>query len=237
MFRLHFIHMISLLFEIQFPSLTILQNSVNPAALVHMLNYLKIVNLQAPVGPSLSLSVAPGELVCLTGPSGSGKSLLLRAIADLDAHQGDVWFNNRAAADTPPPLWRKKIGLLQPTSSWWNDGVADHFEKPEAALPIMEALDLPKEALEWQIYRMSTGEKQRMSIVRLLSNTPSALLLDEPTANLDPETTKKVESLVLNYQQEQKSPVIWVSHDLNQVKRIADRHMGIEGDQIQELPL
>ena len=76
-----------------------------------------------------------------------------------------------------------------------------------------------------------------MSIVRLLSNTPSALLLDEPTANLDPETTKKVESLVLNYQQEQKSPVIWVSHDLNQVKRIADRHMGIEGDQIQELPL
>jgi ABC-type iron transport system FetAB ATPase subunit len=202
-----------------------------------MLNSLKIIQLQAAVGPAFSFSVGHGELLCLTGSSGSGKSLLLRAIADLDPHEGEVLFNDQLAAEIPSPFWRKKIGLLQPTSYWWSDGVAEHFTKPEEAIPLMEKLALPKEALNWQIFRMSTGEKQRMSIVRLLANSPSVLLLDEPTANLDPETTQMVESLILNYKKRLNTPIIWVSHDLNQVKRVADRHIIIAGSKIQEATL
>ena len=202
-----------------------------------MLNSLKISNLKASVGPIFSITIKNGELVCLTGNSGSGKSLLLRAIADLDLHQGDVWLNNKLASDTPPPLWRKQVGLLQPTSHWWHDIVASHFEYPLDALPIMTALDIPEEALGWQIYRKSTGEKQRMSIVRLLSCKPDVLLLDEPTANLDPNTVMLVESLILKYKSEHNCPIIWVSHDVTQVQRVADRHFELIGEQITELPL
>ncbi len=200
-----------------------------------MLRYLKIVGLKAPVGPTLSITVAPGELVCMTGSSGSGKSLLLRAVADLDPHMGQVWFNGKLASDTPPPQWRKTVGLLQPTSSWWMDTVAEHFEQPETALPFMARLHIPDAALNWRIHRMSTGEKQRMSIVRLLTNAPSVLLLDEPTANLDEKTARLVESLIVDYKNESKSPVLWVSHDSEQVNRVADRHISINGDTVTGL--
>ncbi|MBF0446202.1 MAG: ATP-binding cassette domain-containing protein [Magnetococcales bacterium] len=202
-----------------------------------MLNSLKTINLQAFVGPALSTVISPGEIVCLSGSSGSGKSLLLRAIVDLDTHKGDVWFNNQLASETPPTLWRKQVGYLPPTSFWWNDVVANHFVKTADALVYMEALNIPKEAMDWQINRMSTGEKQRMSIVRMLCNQPKVLLLDEPTANLDLKTTHAVESMVINYTKMQNSSVIWVSHDLAQVKRVAKRHLAIDGNKITEQPL
>ncbi|MBF0194821.1 MAG: ATP-binding cassette domain-containing protein [Magnetococcales bacterium] len=202
-----------------------------------MLNSLKTINLQACVGPVFSTYISPGEIVFITGSSGCGKSLLLRAIADLDEHKGEVRFNNQLAKDTHPTIWRKQVGYLPPTSFWWNDVVAGHFAKPEDSLPHMAALDLPKEAMDWYLYRMSTGEKQRMSIVRMLSNQPKALLLDEPTANLDPKTTQSVESMIINYTKKHSSSVIWVSHDLDQVKRVAHRHFVIDGKQITEQPL
>jgi ABC-type iron transport system FetAB ATPase subunit len=202
-----------------------------------MLNSLKIVNLQTLSGPAFSFSVEPKKLLCLTGISGSGKSLLLRAIVDLDPYKGEVWFNGQISTEVPPPLWRKKIGLLQPTSHWWGDRVVDHFIEPESAHQFMAPLDLPIEALEWQVHRMSTGEKQRMSIVRLLSNNPSALLLDEPTANLDPKTTLKVESLIFHFMEENCVPVLWVSHDLEQVERIAHTHLMVEAETTTERTL
>ena len=202
-----------------------------------MSSSLVTINLQTHESPSLSLTIAPGELVCLTGISGCGKSLLLRAIADLDLHLGDVFFADQNANTFSPPIWRKKIGLLQPTSYWWSDVVRAHFAKPEIALPIMARLEIPSAALDWRVERMSTGERQRMSIVRLLANRPAVLLLDEPTANLDPTTSLLVESLIADYKAENSSPVLWVSHDLLQVKRIADRHLTIVGKTIEEAPL
>ena len=202
-----------------------------------MLNSLKTLDIQACVGPAFSTVISPGEIVCLTGPSGCGKSLLLRAIADLDTHKGEAWFNNKSATDTHPTLWRKQVGYLPPTSFWWNDVVSHHFTKPEDAFLYMTAIGIPKESMDWQLHRMSTGEKQRMSIVRLLSNQPKTLLLDEPTANLDPKTTQAVESMIINYTKKYSCSVIWVSHDLAQVKRVANRHLAIDGNQISEEPL
>ncbi|MBF0455693.1 MAG: ATP-binding cassette domain-containing protein [Magnetococcales bacterium] len=200
-----------------------------------MLNSLKIENVQAVAGPVFSLTIAAGELLCLTGSSGSGKSLLLRAIADLDPCAGTIWFNDRKQSDTPAPLWRREVALLQAVSYWWHDRVGDHFDKPQEATPVMEALGLTREVMDWHIERMSTGERQRMSIVRLLFNRPLVLLLDEPTANLDPTTSRQVESLILDYKQRHRVPVLWVSHDLDQVKRVADRHFDIRSNQLLEV--
>ncbi|MBF0382508.1 MAG: ATP-binding cassette domain-containing protein [Magnetococcales bacterium] len=202
-----------------------------------MSNSLKTLELQAFIGPKLSTVISQGQIVFLTGSSGSGKSLLLRAIADLDPHKGEVWFNNQKAMDTHPTIWRKQVGYLPPNSFWWDDVVANNFDNCEDALVYMEAMDLPKEAFDWQLMRMSTGEKQRMSIVRLLSNQPKVLLLDEPTANLDPKTVRAVESMIIEYTKKNNCSVIWVSHDLDQVKRVAHRHLAIDEKQISEKPL
>ena len=69
------------------------------------------------------------ELVCMSGPSGSGKSLLLRAITDLIEHQGEVYLDNTKCSTTNPVTWRQWVGLLPAESAWWQDRVGDHFKE------------------------------------------------------------------------------------------------------------
>ena len=76
----------------------------------------------------------------------------------------------------------------------------------------------------WTVSDCSTGERQRLGILRCLSNKPRALLLDEPTASLDPENISRVEQLILEYVKNNKVPVIWVSHSREQIQRIAGVH-------------
>jgi ABC-type iron transport system FetAB ATPase subunit len=181
---------------------------------------------------TLDLVIQPGETVCLSGPSGSGKSLLLRAIADLIPHQGRVLLGGEACEEMPAHLWRRRVGFLPAESQWWADRVGEHFEQVEAGE--LQALDFGMEVLDWQLSRCSTGEKQRLAILRLLSQRPEALLLDEPTASLDPDSTSRVEALVDRYRNQQQAPVLWVSHDQCQIARVADRRLVINGRQLEE---
>ena len=73
-----------------------------------------------------------------------------------------------------------------------------------------------------------------MALVRLLVNRPRVLLLDEPTAGLDPEDVRRVEELVARYRRSTKAPVLWVSHDVGQVARVADRHFVMSDGQPTE---
>lgn len=180
------------------------------------------------VGP-IDLEVGPGECVGLAGPSGSGKSLLLRAIADLDPHNGLVRLGSVTAPSVPAPKWRCQVGLLPAESAWWAERVGDHFPRGMDSA-WREALGLPPEVPEWSVARLSTGERQRLALLRLLSNRPAALLLDEPTASLDAENTRAVEKLIADYRREHGAPVIWVSHDPEQTSRVADRVCYIDGN-------
>lgn len=173
------------------------------------------------------------ELVCLSGPSGSGKSLLLRAIADLIVHQGEIYLENEKCSATNPVTWRQRVGLLPAESAWWQDRVGDHFIQQK--IDYLSELNLPGECLEWDVSRCSTGEKQRLAIARLLQLKPKALLLDEPTASLDAESVKKVEAVIQKYAAEFNVPVIWVSHDKEQIKRLAQRVFKIENKEIMEV--
>ncbi|HRY16157.1 MAG TPA: ABC transporter ATP-binding protein, partial [Candidatus Competibacteraceae bacterium] len=67
----------------------------------------------------IDLTLAAGEQVFLSGVSGSGKSLLLRAIADLDPHSGEVWLDDQPRSRLSPPEWRRRVGLLPTESHWW----------------------------------------------------------------------------------------------------------------------
>lgn len=180
---------------------------------------------------AINLNVDAGKCICISGPSGSGKSLLLRALADLIPHQGEVYFHDQACSATPPTQWRKQVGLLPAESSWWHERVGDHFA--QQCDKELQQLGFTKEVYGWSVSRCSTGERQRLSILRLLCQHPKVLLLDEPTASLDEKNVHAVEALIKEFLAS-GGVVFWVSHDPNQIKRVADQHYRIIGHQLQE---
>jgi ABC-type iron transport system FetAB ATPase subunit len=183
------------------------------------------------IGP-LSLDVDAGDCVCISGPSGTGKSLLLRAIADLDPHGGQVWLGNQSCNATPPDVWRSMVGLLPPESSWWLPRVREHFHD---GMPVpLDHVGLETEILDKPVSQLSSGERQRLALLRLLSNRPRVLLLDEPTANLDPENTRRIEKVITEYKREHDAAVIWVSHDSEQIKRVANRCLELIDGELRE---
>ena len=179
-----------------------------------------------------SLAIDGGECVSLQGESGSGKSLLLRAIADLDRHQGRVLLDNQACEDFPAPQWRRQVALLPAESQWWFDDVGDHFIDRDC--PYLEALGFDAETLNWPVSRLSSGQRQRLALARVLMNQPRVLLLDEPTSSLDAKTTQAVEGMVASYRKDTQAAVLWVSHDAQQARRVASRHFRLQGDGLQE---
>jgi len=174
-----------------------------------------------------NLRVAPGEICCISGASGSGKSRLLRAVADLEPHDGQVLLNDLEQQQLPADRWRQRVRLVPAESQWWEECVGEHFSTA-CADEDLAALGLPDDAPDWQVSRLSTGERQRLGILRALSVPLDVLLLDEPCANLDPDTTRRVEALLLERIRVQGWPVLWVAHDAEQIRRVADAHLSID---------
>jgi len=157
---------------------------------------LQIRDLRTDLLKLASLSLSAGECIAVQGPSGAGKTLLLRAIADLDPNEGLVWLDGRDRSIIAGPEWRRLVGYVPAEPGWWADTVVEHFNEWMAALPLVRDLGFPEEAKAWPIGRLSTGERLRLALVRALMVQPKVLLLDEPTAALDPVSVAAVESLI-----------------------------------------
>ncbi len=196
---------------------------------------LRVENLTVPGLRPVSFSLGTGECLAVRGPSGAGKTLLLRAIADLDPNSGEVLLDGTARQDMTAPLWRRQVGYVPAESGWWADRIGEHFADWPRALPLVQRLGLPAASEDWPVARASTGERARLALVRALMAGPQVLLLDEPTAALDPASAAAVEALVAECRAKGLS-VLWVSHDAAQAARVSKRWLVIEAGEVRQVP-
>ncbi len=183
------------------------------------------------IGP-MSFEVGAGECLALMGPSGAGKSLLLRAIVDLDPSTGDVMVGVQARNEMPASEWRKLVALVPAESGWWADRVRDHFSAKFDATELIAKLGLAG-SFDWDVGRLSTGERQRLALARALCRRPQVLLLDEPTASLDEHATGLVEDLIRECCMDGMA-LLLVTHDRRQAERMAKRLLRISAGRIDQ---
>jgi phosphate-transporting ATPase len=159
----------------------------------------------------------------------------MRAIADLDPNEGEVSLSGQSRDSIPAPFWRRWVMYVPAEAGWWADRVGGHFPDPDIAAPLIIRLGLSAEALEWEISRLSTGEKQRLALSRALLASPRVLLLDEPTSGLDPEAAAKVETM-LHERLADGVAIMLITHDAKQAERMASKKLRMEAGALTPVP-
>ena len=193
---------------------------------------LTVEGLESAPITAASFEIAAGECLCISGRSGSGKSRLLRALADLDPHAGEIRLNGRSQREIAPHEWRRRVALLPAEAAWWAATVGEHNPAIEARA--LTCLGLPLDAVSWPVERLSAGEKQRLALLRLtVGREADVLLLDEPTANLDSDSADRAERYLLELAHARRVAMVWVSHDAAQIGRVGTRSMRIESGRLE----
>ncbi len=193
---------------------------------------------------NISLSLKKNKITALIGASGSGKSTLLRTLnliyrlyPDQKAF-GEIWFNEKNLLNHPQNLsrLRREIGMVFqkptpfPMSIFENIAFAirlhENISKKELNIRVERALtsaalwDEVKDKLHQNAAKLSGGQQQRLCIARPIAINPEVILLDEPTAALDPISTQKIEALIKTLAEHYT--VIMVTHNMAQAKRMTD---------------
>jgi len=188
-------------------------------------------HVRAPGVEAERLELADGGCVAVTGPSGAGKTLLMRALADLDPNEGAVVLDGAGRRAMTAGAWRRKVAYVPAETGWWADRVGEHFPDHAAARERLSALLLDDGALDWQVARLSTGERQRLGFLRAFLMRPRVLLLDEPTSALDTAARDALEAVLTQFLADGGMIVI-VTHDAAQAKRLGAQVVRIEAGRL-----
>src|SRR5437764_9150333 len=114
---------------------------------------LQVRDLRTSILKRVSFTLSAAECIAVKGPSGAGKTLLLRAIADLDPNEGMVCLEGRDRSTIAAPEWRRLVGYVPAEPGWWAETVGEHFSEWRAALPSARELGFPEDTKAWPIRR------------------------------------------------------------------------------------
>jgi putative ABC transport system ATP-binding protein len=194
----------------------------------------------------IQVSAPKGKIITIVGPSGSGKSTLLSLCNLLRTpSSGAVYVFDKEVRAWNIPELRRRVGLVFQTPTIFPGSVADNLsvghqlrgvklEHPEVYL---ESVGLPRDLLTQPADTLSGGQKQRLALARVLCNEPDILLLDEVTSALDIGAAKEVEETILSIHQARKTTILWVTHQLEQARRVGDETwLFIDGRLIEAAP-
>lgn len=186
----------------------------------------------------INLKIKKGEFFTIIGPNGAGKTTLLRLIDLLDSPtSGKIIFDGidtTKCSETDKIHLRRRMSFVFQKPILFNTTVFENVayglkirkvNKSTIKRKVMEILELVGLADLWnkQAIKLSGGEAQRVALARALIVEPEVLLLDEPTANLDPRSTAMIEKIILNVNKEKKTTIVMATHNMFQAKRIAQR--------------
>lgn len=192
----------------------------------------------------LHFSIFMTERVAIVGPSGSGKTLLLRTLAGLEPLQeGSVTYRGKSIDSWSMPMYRAQVMYLAQRALLPDGTVEAVLREPfglqvhrhrtferRKVLTHLDALGRDATFLAKHTSTLSGGEAQITSFIRAIQLEPSILLLDEPTASLDEETSRHLEMLVEVWlEQERHRACVWTSHNAAQLARVTDRQFELKG--------
>jgi putative ABC transport system ATP-binding protein len=190
----------------------------------------------------VTFAVQTGEVLAIVGPSGSGKSSLLRLLNRLDEPtSGTVYVEGIDYRQIAPRELRRKLGMVNQRPYLFPGKVEENLQFG----PLQRGESLSHDAIEQLLARvglkdyasrnvanLSGGEAQRVSVARTLANSPLVLLLDEPTSALDETSKLEVESSIQNVVHDQGLTCVLVTHDTAQAARMAERAVLLESGRI-----
>jgi tungstate transport system ATP-binding protein len=190
------------------------------------------------------LSIRKGELLAILGPNGAGKSTLLRLLHFLEpSDSGILSFGGQVIKYPAPIYFRRRIAMVFQRSRLFNRSVRENVSyglhlrgkventKIDKILTHLGLKELEKENARV----LSGGEIQRVALARALVLEPELLLLDEPTANLDPSSAALIEAIISDVRGKRERTIILVSHNVSQASRLADRTAMIFSGKIIEV--
>lgn len=190
--------------------------------------------------------VPSGTVLNLLGPSGSGKSTLLSLCnLLLTPDEGTVYILGKEVRDWQIPELRRTVGMVFQTPTMFAGTVLDNLllgsqlrgetlSNPEHFL---EQVGLPASLLTRDARELSGGQKQRIALARTLINDPEILLMDEITSALDPGAAREIEELIRNILSQHHKTVLWVTHDMEQARRIGQATwLIVNGEVVEAAP-
>ncbi len=180
---------------------------------------------------NISVKFEGGAIHTIVGPSGAGKSTLIKLINRLiDPTHGSILIDDVDIKTIDVIDLRRRIGMVFQKPHLFEGTVKENIEygpmlKGEKNINVeyyLSIVGLNSEYATRDVKNLSGGEQQRVSIARTLANNPETLLLDEPTSALDPTSTEIIEKLIFYLKEKMNLTIIWITHNMEQAKRIGD---------------
>jgi len=201
---------------------------VSPKIRVHGLRY---AVGGAEILRGVDAEVPDGRITAVVGPSGAGKSTFLRAVNRLvEPTAGEVYLDGEPTDGMDLLELRRRVGMVFQLPALFGWSVEDDIlygtrlaGRDADAARLLEMVGLDRSLAAREPENLSVGQQQRVSIARALALEPEVLLMDEPTSALDEAARRRVEDLARGLNSRLGLTMVFVSHDLAQVERVADR--------------